>query len=883
MHKLGLNEIRKLYLNFFESKGHLCLNSFSLVPQNDPSILLINAGMTPLKPYFKGTEEPPCTRVTTCQKCIRTPDIERVGLTSRHGTYFEMLGNFSFGDYFKKEAITWAWEFVTQVLKMPEERLYVTVYFEDDEAYDIWHKDVGLPAEKIFRLGKEDNFWEHGTGPCGPCSEIFFDRGEEFGPNDVIGGEGDRFVEFWNLVFSQFDRQEDGTYLPLAKKNIDTGGGLERFACLMQGVDNLFEVDTVRKILDAVCDLASYQYGSDAKKDVAVRVITDHVRSTTMMISDGVLPSNEGRGYVLRRLLRRAARYGLLLNIEGTFLNKIVPVVIAENEEAYPDLVLRKNHILRVFETEEQRFAATLKQGSQLLDQYIDELKNKNEKRLSGEAVFKLHDTYGFPVDLTKEILRESGFTLDDDEFKLCMNKQKNMAREALKAKGNGAWAAASLPTDMDCKNETIFTGYQDTVCEDARLLAIIARNDNNEVELRKSAGVDEEVVLVFDKTCFYATSGGQEGDRGYCYADGTKLEILSTEKTEKGIFLHKAKILNGFIEENQKLRLEIDQKYRKAVSRNHSATHLLHKALREVLGTHVTQAGSYQNDEKTRFDITHMEALTSEQIKRVEELVLQDISANYPVLTEIMSLEDAKKSGAMALFGEKYKDQVRVVKMGSSIELCGGTHVKTTGEINYFKIINETSVASGVRRIEALTSEAAFKYVDKESQILHQLSALLKVKSENLSEKILSLQAELKESQNLIDKLQREKTLGQIDDLLQTVIEINNLKILVAKVVTDNSDNLRELAQSLKDKLGVFSVVLLASINEDKLNFVAAAGKSAVENKKIHCGNLVKMAASLCEGGGGGRPDMAMAGAKNLQKLPQALDAVVKELQNLN
>lgn len=878
MQKLSLNEIRKRYLEFFESKGHLCMNSFSLVPQNDPSILLINAGMTPLKPYFTGAETPPCTRVTTCQKCIRTPDIERVGLTARHGTYFEMLGNFSFGDYFKREAIFYAWEFLTKVLEMPEEKLYISVYLEDDEAYDIWHKEVGIPAEKIYRMGKADNFWEHGTGPCGPCSEIYFDRGEAYGKDEVMGGDGDRFVEFWNLVFSQFDRQEDGSYLPLANKNIDTGAGLERVACLMQGVDSLFEVDTVRRILDKVCELAKVTYGKEDKTDVAIRVITDHVRSTTMMISDGVLPSNEGRGYVLRRLLRRAARFGKLLGIEGAFLHKIVPVVIEENQGAYPELLVRKEHILRTFLNEEKKFAETINQGTAMLEDYLATLKAEGKTELEGKLAFKLHDTYGFPVDLTKEILAEQGYTLDLDGFNEEMKHQKEMARAALKAKGSGAWGGAELPKALEQVPATQFVGYE-RLNEEAKVLAILGNDEQGNVVLLDEAGVDQEIVLVFDKTPFYATSGGQEGDTGLASNPSSKVRIVGANKNEKGLFLHRAVVVSGSLATEETLSLQVDEEKRRATERNHSATHLLHLALRTRLGEHVTQAGSSQNEEKTRFDFHASEALTAEDLQAIEQSVQVAILKNDPVVTEELPIQQAKEKGAMALFGEKYGDLVRVVQMGDSIELCGGTHVRSTGEIAYFRIVSESSVASGVRRIEALTGAAAFELARKENALLKETCSSLKVTENQLVERVRALQNELKQAQKQLVELEQKQALEAAQNLLSKQQNIGEVACLITEVKVQGTDNLRALAEHLRDRLGEKSFVFLASVQEDKVAFIATASKAATA-LKVHAGETVKLAAQICGGGGGGRPDFAQAGGKDSSKLAEAFAQVESALK---
>ena len=741
MKKLGLNEIREKYLSFFESKGHLRLPSFSLVPKNDPSILLINAGMTPLKPYFTGAEKPPRTRVTTCQKCIRTPDIENVGKTARHGTFFEMLGNFSFGDYFKKEAITWAWEFVTKVMEMPEDRLYVSIYEEDDEAFEIWNKEVGLAPERIFRMGKKDNFWEHGTGPCGPCSEIYFDRGPERGcgkPDCTVGCDCDRYIEFWNLVFTQFDKQEDGTYTKLEKKNIDTGMGLERLAVIMQDVDSLFEVDTIRRILEYVCEKAGVVYGH-GDEDVSIRVITDHIRSTTMMVADGILPSNEGRGYVLRRLLRRAARHGRLLGIEGPFLYDVARVVIRESCEAYPELAEKEEYICKVIKIEEERFAATIDQGIAILNAMIAELKMENRTVLPGSMAFKLHDTYGFPLDLTREIAEEAGLTVDEQGFMAEMAEQKNKARMAIKSKEISAWGrdiAAGIDKDL----RTEFVGYE-SYSSESKILYIILNDEQAD-----SAQQDDEVTIILDRTPFYAESGGQVADTGMITGRDGKVRITGCVKTGEGLYLHTGVVEEGIIEKGSAVTAAIDIERRLATARNHTATHLLHKALRNVLGDHVTQAGSLVEPDRLRFDFHHFSAMSKEEIKRVEDEVNARILDDLNVNVREMPIEEAKKLGAMALFEEKYGDVVRVVQAGDySTELCGGTHLKSTAQAGLFKIISESGVAAGVRRIEALTGKGALEYYGHVEEKLENIASVLKTTPQESLRRVETISAELK------------------------------------------------------------------------------------------------------------------------------------------
>ena len=876
MEYMGLNEIREQYLSFFESKGHLRLPSFSLVPQNDPSILLINAGMTPMKPYFTGAQVPPSLRVTSSQKCIRTPDIEQVGFTARHGTYFEMLGNFSFGDYFKKEAITWAWEFVTQVLKMEEERLHVTVYLEDDEAHDIWLNDIGLPADHITRLGKEDNFWEHGTGPSGPCSEIFYDRGVEHGCGRETCGvdcECDRYIEFWNLVFSQFDRQEDGSYIPLKQKNIDTGAGLERVAMVMQGVNSLFEVDTVRTVLDKVCAIAGVRYGDDASTDVAIRVITDHIRSTTMMVSDGILPSNEGRGYVLRRLLRRASRYGRLLGINHLFLNELTPLVIDLSKGAYPELEERRTYIMNVIEREEERFEKTINQGSGLLDEAIAKAKEEGRTIISGEEAFRLHDPYGFPLDLTREIAAEAGLSIDVDDFNAKMKQQKEQARQALSSKTDSAWGGTALPDEIHHLDATVFTGYE-TLDDEAEVLFITLQDEETgEVVGTPVATVDHKIILITDKTPFYGEGGGQVGDIGTATNDnGLSIQILNTTKTAESVFLHGAQVLAGSVSVGDRVTLSVDRDTRLSTMRNHSTTHLLHKALRTVLGEHVTQAGSLVNPQRLRFDFAHFQAMTKDEIREVERLVNEAILADYSIKSETMSIDEAKASGAMALFDEKYGDAVRVISMGDySKELCGGTHLSHTAQAGSFKIVSEQSVASGVRRIEAVTGRSAYELLFKLDTELKQAADSLKASTDELLPKIDHNLSELKQAHRRINELEAKLAQASSGNLENEAIVVAGINLLVAKVSANSVEVLRDLAASTRDKLAP-SVVVLAAVMGDKINFVAMASPEAVK-AGAHCGQIVKASAAAAGGGGGGRPDMAQAGGKDITKVEEALN----------
>jgi alanyl-tRNA synthetase len=874
MQPLSLNDIREKFLAFFESKGHLRLPSFSLVPKNDPSILLINAGMTPLKPYFTGAQTPPSPRVTTCQKCLRTPDIERVGQTSRHGTFFEMLGNFSFGDYFKREVIPWAWEFCTQALQMPEDRLFVTVYEEDDEAYEIWQTLVGLPASKIFRLGKADNFWEHGTGPCGPCSEIYFDRGPEKScgkPDCQVGCDCDRYVEFWNLVFTQYNREEDGTYTPLAKKNIDTGAGLERFACILQGVDNLFEVDTIRAILDYVCKIARADYGSHDKTDTAIRVITDHIRSTVMLISDGIVPSNEGRGYVLRRLLRRAARFGRMQGIEGPFLHDVARIVIRESASAYPELAERQGHLTRIIKTEEERFAETIQQGSAILDGCLAAARAENRAWLSGAEVFRLHDTFGFPLDLTREIAQEHGIQIDEAGFRLEMNQQRDMARKALREKAGSAWSQATLPEEADRSQPTQFTGY-DRLEDQGRVLYILINNSDG-LLLAESAETGQTVCLISNRTPFFAASGGQTGDIGLIVTDNCRLSVQDTTKTPDGLILHAALVEEGSLHTGDLVTLQVDAANRLATARNHTATHLLHKALRLVLGDHVAQAGSAVSADRLRFDFGHYQPMTAEEKLAVEQLVNEVILRNDLVQTTVMGLEEARQTGAMALFDEKYGDEVRVVSIGGfSRELCGGTHLRQSSEACLFRLVSEGGVAAGVRRIEGVTGLAAWQSVRQQEQLIQEAAGLLKTQIQELPHKIIQLIERSRQFEKELAAEQSRQSAAIADRLAAQAEEIDGIRLVVAILAMADAEQLRDAADRIRDQIDP-GVVILATAVQGKVAFVAMAAPKAVQ-KGIHAGNLVKEAARLTGGGGGGRPDMAQAGGRDPDKIEEALKA---------
>lgn len=875
MKKYGLNELRKMYLEFFESKEHLKMSSFPLVPKNDNSLLLINAGMTPLKPYFTGQEVPPRKRVTTCQKCIRTGDIENVGKTQRHGTFFEMLGNFSFGDYFKEEAIKWGWEFVTEVLGLPEDRLYVSVYLEDDEAEKIWHEQIGLPLERIIRLGKEDNFWEHGTGPCGPCSEIHFDRGEEYGcnsPDCKVGCDCDRYMEFWNLVFTQFEKTEEGEYISLDFPNIDTGMGLERLALMMQEVDSIFDVDTIKALRDKVCEIANVTYNEDSKKDISIRLITDHIRSVCFMTSDGILPSNEGRGYVLRRLLRRAARHGKLLGINDKFLAKLSETVIEVSKDAYKELEDKKEYICKIISVEEDRFNETIDQGLGILKTYIEELNKENKKQLSGERTFKLYDTYGFPIDLTKEILEENGLEVDEEGFNSEMEKQRTRAREA-RAESNYMGAKETVYNKLDAIIESKFVGYDHLeYVSDINALT-------TEEEIVNSLSEGNKGTIFVSETPFYATSGGQAADIGIITTETGKFQVEDVVKVIGNKIGHVGYVIQGSININQQATLSVETNNRKATAKNHSTTHLLQKALRNVLGAHIEQAGSNVTNDKLRFDFTHFEALTNEEIKKVEDEVNSKIMEGLNIVTQEMTIDEAKKVGAMALFGEKYGDKVRVVNMGDySIELCGGTHLSNTSEAGTFKIVSETGVAAGVRRIEALTSENAISYYKELEELVKKLSKLLKSDSSMVLKKAEQLIQENKQLKQETQKLKAKLSKGAADDLLSNIVEVSNVKLLAAKIDDTDMNGLRNLGDSLKQKINEGVIVLITS-SEGKVSLVVMATDEAIK-KGAHAGNLIREVASVVGGGGGGRPNMAQAGGKNPEKIAEALEKAKEVLE---
>ncbi len=866
MEKLGLNEIRERYLSFFESKEHLRLPSFSLVPQNDPSLLLINAGMAPLKPYFTGARIPPKKRVTTCQKCIRTPDIERVGHTARHGTFFEMLGNFSFGDYFKHEATAWAWEFITKDLKMPADKLWVTIYLDDDEAFDIWTKEVGVDPSRIVRMGKEDNFWEHGTGPCGPCSEIYFDRGVEkaCSPDCKLGCDCDRYVEFWNLVFTQFDKDEDGNYNRLPNPNIDTGMGLERLAAIMQGVDNLFEVDTVKNIMHHIQSVAGVEYKKDEKTDISLRVITDHIRSTTMMISDGVLPSNEGRGYVLRRLLRRAARHGRLLGIKGSFLAEVSGTVIKESGSAYPELIEKADYIKKVISVEENRFNETIEAGLNILSEYIEETKNEGKTTLSGDKAFKLYDTYGFPLDLTVEILDEQGLSVDTEAFDKLMKNQKDTARTARKA--GSSWDGNS-GIDMGNTSATEFVGYENSECK-GKVLSVAKGS-----EASKVISEGEEGIIITDKTVFYGEGGGQVGDTGIAFSDTAKAIVTDTKKNHDGVYMHIVKVTEGEISVNDELTLSINRERRNAIERNHSTTHLLQKALTMVLGNHVQQAGSFVNENRLRFDFTHFEAMTQEQIRKVEDIVNAEILAGDDIDIKVLPIEEAKKLGATALFGEKYGDKVRVVKMGDfSIEFCGGSHLKNTAKAGMFKLLGETGVAAGVRRIEGVTGNAVLEYIREKNGILAEVSEILKTSESELKTRSMGVMSEIRELKDELEQMKSRLAGGMLDEIIAEGEEKATVTVIAKAVDGLKGDEMRSLCDKLKDKLGS-AAILLASADGDKITFVGMATKDAVA-KGVHIGNVIKTVTSISGGGGGGKPDMAQGAGKIPGKINEAVAA---------
>lgn len=876
MEWMSVNDLREQFLSFFESKQHTRLPSFPLVPQGDNSLLLINSGMAPMKKFFLGLETPPNKRVTTCQKCIRTPDIERVGKTSRHGTYFEMLGNFSFGDYFKHEAIAWAWEFFTEVMKIPREKLYISVYLEDNEAYDIWTKEIGVDPSHMTRLGKEDNFWEHGSGPCGPCSEIYFDRGPEKGcgrPECAVGCDCDRYVEIWNIVFSQFDSDGAGTYSPMEHPNIDTGMGLERLACVMQGVDNLFEVDTVRNIMKHISEIAGVEYGADPKSDVSLRVITDHIRSTTFMVGDGILPENEGRGYVLRRLLRRAARHGKLLGIDGPFLHKVAATVMKENEPAYPELVKHADYIEKVILAEEERFTRTLDQGMDLLFHMIDHVESQMVKGvLPGDFVFKLYDTFGFPLDLTREITVERGLQIDEEQFERLMQEQRERARKARESTAGSSWSSDAF-SDL-CFGQT-FTGYTDTQNE-TRIMALSAAGERTE---RIHEG--EEGVLVLEKTPFYAESGGQVGDTGTVSFGENVFEVIDCRKSATGYFLHIGRMKSGSLATEDTVTAHIDEERRAAIRKNHSACHLLQYALRRVLGDHVHQAGSMVNDTRCRFDFSHFEAMTKEQIEEVEKIVNGMIFASLPVDVTEMSLEEAKKTGAMALFGEKYSDIVRVCSMGGkSVELCGGTHVNNTAVIGLFKIISESSVAAGVRRIEATTGHGVYELLCEREAILGECGALLKTSPAELPQKVRALMNEMKDRAARITELEGKIAASEIKDLFSGAREVKGTSLIVAGFEGVAPDALRKLIDKAREARED-CVAILYAVTGEKASIAVGATKKAVE-KGVHAGKLVKALTSLTGGSGGGRPDSAMGGATEIFKIDEAMAQVPAMLEEM-
>ena len=868
MQKMGLNEIRSKFLNFFESKGHYAAKSASLVPHNEKSLLLINSGMAPLKNYFAGVEVPPSKRMTTCQKCIRTGDIENVGKTARHGTFFEMLGNFSFGDYFKRESIRWGWEFVTEHLNIPEDRLWVTVYEEDDDAFNIWSKEMNFPTERIVRLGKDDNFWEIGTGPCGPCSEIYFDRGESFGcdnPNCKPGCDCDRYLEFWNHVFTQFDRDEEGNYGQLEHKNIDTGMGLERMACIMQDVDNIFEVDTIRHIISSIEKVANVEYGKNAKTDVSIRIITDHIRAVSFLVADGVLPSNEGRGYVLRRLLRRAARHGKLLGIKENFLYKLVDEVIKVSGEAYPELVEKESYIKKVIRIEEEKFNETIDQGSEILASYIEDLKKNNLKTLSGENAFKLYDTYGFPIDLTKEILEEVGLDLDEEAFNDEMNKQRERARSARGNMEGESWKEDPL-SKLDESAASSFEGYNDLSLV-GKVNAIVI-ND----EIVESAKEGDKIAIVLNQTTFYPEGGGQAGDCGILSNDSVTIEITDTRKGANNTIKHIGFVKSGEVKVNDELITLVNKDVRMASARNHTATHLLHKVLKEVLGEHVNQAGSLVNAERLRFDVTHFEAISKDELRLIEEKVNDAILASLEINCENMGINEAKEKGATALFGEKYGMEVRVVSMGDfSIELCGGTHLKNTSQVGMFKILSEGGVAAGVRRIEAITGKAVYEYLKERDTVIADVCTTLKAKEDNLTQRATQLVEENKSLAKDLHEIKAKMSLQSADSILDSKIEINGVNLVTAKFEDMDMNTLRETADTLRDKLGS-GVVVMANIADNKVNFIVTATKDVLE-KGIHSGNIVREVAQIAGGKGGGRPNMAQAGANDVTKVEEALN----------
>lgn len=867
MEKLGLNEIRKMFLEFFESKGHIVHESFSLVPEKDKSLMLINSGMAPLKPYFAGLETPPGKRMTTCQKCIRTGDIDNIGYTDRHGTFFEMLGNFSFGDYFKEQSLAWGWEFITKWLKLPEDRVWATVYQDDDEAYAIWRDQIGMPEERIVRLGKEDNFWEIGIGPCGPCSEIYFDRGPEYGcgkPDCKPGCDCDRYIEFWNHVFTQFDRDEEGNYTPLEHPNIDTGMGLERMACVMQETDSIFAIDTIKYILDGVVELAGIPYkGGRAKEDVSIRIITDHIRSVTFMISDGIIPSNEGRGYVLRRLLRRAARHGKLLGIKGKFLAELSKRVIEMSKDAYPALEERRDYIFKILSVEEEKFSETIDQGTSIINDYVAELKKEGKDILEGDKIFKLYDTYGFPLELTVEILSESGIRADEEGFQACMEEQKEKARSARKSDDEIAWQDEELGF-FSSEEATVFTGY-DRLTDQSKIVALL--KDRRKVD---SISEGDEAAVILDHTPFYAEMGGQAGDLGVIETESCRMTVTDTVKA-KNLYVHKVKVESGSVSDGETVTAKVDEINRHSIARNHTATHILHAALKAVLGDHVAQAGSSVTADGLRFDFTHFEAISPEDLRKIEELSNRVIAEFDSVTTEVLGIEDAKKSGATALFGEKYGDTVRVVSVGDfSKELCGGTHLENAGQIGALKITGESGIAAGTRRIEAITGLGLYEHIAKEDALLGELSKKLKTPEENLLGRVTALTEEVKALKKEIEELKRQSMGSSAENLIRDAKEIKGIRLVTAKLEHADIADLRSLSDQLKAaEKDIINV--LAAENDGKVTFLVSVSDSLLE-KGYHAGNMIKQIAKVAGGGGGGKADMAQAGAKDPSKIEDAL-----------
>ena len=883
MEKYGVNELRKMFLDFFESKGHLKMKSFSLIPNNDNSLLIINSGMAPLKPYFTGQEIPPRRRVTTCQKCIRTGDIENIGKTRRHGTFFEMLGNFSFGDYFKKEAIHWSWEFLTERVGLSPDRLYPSIYQDDDEAFEIWNKQEGIPADRIYRFGKEDNFWEHGSGPCGPCSEIYYDRGEKYGcgkPTCTVGCDCDRYLEVWNNVFSQFNNDGHGNYTELAQKNIDTGMGLERLAVVVQDVDSIFDIDTLAALTAHVGEITGVAYKTDPKSDISIRIITDHIRSVTFMISDGIMPSNAGRGYVLRRLLRRAARHGRLLGVHGTFLSGLAETVIETSKDGYPELEEKKPMILAVITEEENKFNRTIDTGLSLLNDEMEMLRADGSTVLSGENAFRLYDTYGFPRDLTEEILEEKGFRMDEEGFDRAMQEQKEAARNARKA-SNYMGKEATAYDEIDAGITSIFNGY-DRLSNESVITALVQKDYADPSDygmLPETLEEGQKGTVITAESAFYASMGGQEGDFGWISCPHGLFRVTETVKLAGGKIGHNGIVESGSLSVGDKVNLSVDEANRKATCRNHSATHLLQKALRTVLGTHVEQAGSLNNASRLRFDFTHFQAMSREELRKTEDLVNEEIRAALPVVTEEMSISEARKKGAMALFGEKYGETVRVVSMGNfSVELCGGTHVSNTSEIMTFKILSEAGIAAGVRRIEAITGDNVLRYYEQVEKENEEAAALLKASPHQLPARIHALQQEMKALQQENDKLKKAAAKNTASDIMNSVREINGVKLLAAEVPQAGMNELRELGDTLKEKLGSGAVVL-ASSGDGRVSLMATVTEDLLKCG-VHAGNIIKGIAGLVGGGGGGRPNMAQAGGKKPEGIHAALSRAAEILK---